>query len=421
MNILEQALLQEEKRQRENIELIASENYASEQVLRFQGSLFTNKYAEGYPGKRYYHGCENIDIIENTARDEAKKLFSTDYHVNVQPHSGSSANMAVYFHLAQVYKGEKLRVLWMNLDGGWHLTHWAFPSFSGEKFSFFESVGYGVNDEGYLDYQAIRELAREHKPHLIIAGASAYSRIIDFQEFRSIADEVGAHLLVDMAHIAGLVATGFHPSPFGIADFVTSTTHKTLAGPRSGIIFTKNEKEWKKIDSVVFPGLQGGPLEHIIAAKAQCFIEAQTPYFKEYIGKVVQYAKIFEEEFRWYIDIVTWGTDNHLLLLDFRPLGLTGAQVADALEEVNITVNKNSVPGDTNPVHPSGIRIWSPAITRREIDDDGIRTIAENIKRVVEILRDKDTDSHIKEALIETIRQENISLVKNLPIFPNIY
>ena len=362
---IQEILLKEQERQKNNIELIASENYVSDSVMALQGSIFTNKYAEGYPGKRYYGGCENIDAIEQLAIDYACKLFGAKY-ANVQPHCGSSANMAVYRALLQ--PGDV--VLGMDLSAGGHLTHGHALSFSGQDYTIY---GYGVGENGYIDYNQVREIALKVKPKMIIAGASAYPRIIDFAEFRKIADEVGAYLMVDMAHIAGLVATGLHPNPVPLADVVTSTTHKTLRGPRGGLILTNSEEIIKKINKAVFPGIQGGPLEHIIAAKAQCFYEALQPEFKEYQIQVLKNIKALAETLQTKgIPIISGGTDNHLILADvYNSLGITGKDAETLLDLVHITVNKNTIPNETlSPMKASGLRLGSPAMTTRGLKEE---------------------------------------------------
>ena len=362
---IQEILLKEQERQKNNIELIASENYASDSVMALQGSIFTNKYAEGYPGKRYYGGCENIDAIEQLAIDYACKLFGAKY-ANVQPHCGSSANMAVYRALLQ--PGDV--VLGMDLSAGGHLTHGHALSFSGQDYIIY---GYGVGENGYIDYNQVREIALKVKPKMIIAGASAYPRIIDFAEFRKIANEVGAYLMVDMAHIAGLVATGLHPNPVPLADVVTSTTHKTLRGPRGGLILTNNEEIIKKINKAVFPGIQGGPLEHIIAAKAQCFYEALQSEFKEYQIQVLKNIKALAETLQTKgIPVISGGTDNHLILADvYNSLGITGKDAETLLDLVHITVNKNTIPNETlSPMKASGLRLGSPAMTTRGLKEE---------------------------------------------------
>ena len=355
------AITAEEHRQEEHIELIASENYTSPRVMQAQGSALTNKYAEGYPGKRYYGGCEHVDVVEQLAIDRAKALFKADY-ANVQPHAGSQANTAVYAALVQ--PGDT--VLGMSLAHGGHLTHGAKPNFSGKIYN---AVQYGLNPEtGEIDYDEVDRLAREHKPKMIVAGFSAYSRVVDWQRFRDIADEVGAYLLVDMAHIAGLVAAGVYPSPVGIADVTTTTTHKTLRGPRSGLILAKaNPEIEKKLNSAVFPGNQGGPLMHVIAAKAVAFKEAMEPEFVEYQKQVIKNAQAMAKVFmdRGY-DVVSKGTDDHLFLVSFIEAGLTGKDVDAWLGSANITVNMNAVPNDPqSPFITSGIRVGTPAVTTR--------------------------------------------------------
>lgn len=362
---IQEILSKEQERQKNNIELIASENYASDAVMALQGSIFTNKYAEGYPGKRYYGGCENIDAIEQLAIDYVCKLFGAKY-ANVQPHCGSSANMAVYRALLQ--PGDV--VLGMDLSAGGHLTHGHALSFSGQDYIIH---GYGVDKNGYIDYDQVREMALKVKPKMIIAGASAYPRTIDFVEFRKIANEVGAYLMVDMAHIAGLIATGLHPNPVPLADVVTSTTHKTLRGPRGGLILTNSEEIIKKINKAVFPGIQGGPLEHIIAAKAQCFYEALQPEFKEYQIQVLKNIKALAETLQTKgIPVISGGTDNHLILADvYNSLGITGKDAETLLDLVHITVNKNTIPNETlSPMKASGLRLGSPAMTTRGLKEE---------------------------------------------------
>ena len=362
---IKEALEKEEIRQQNNIELIASENYASKDVMALQGSIFTNKYAEGYSGKRYYGGCVNVDTVEDLAIEYVTKLFNCKY-ANVQPHSGSSANMAVYKALLNV--GDK--VMGMNLSHGGHLTHGHPINFSGLEY---EIISYDVDPKTEeIDYDKLEELALENKPKMIIAGASAYSRIIDFKRFREIADKVGAYLMVDMAHIAGLVATGLHPSPIPYADVVTSTTHKTLRGPRGGIILTNNEEIIKKINKIIFPGIQGGPLMHVIAAKAQCFYEALQPSFKTYQEQVLKNIKALSNVLSNNgLRIVSGGTDNHLILVDVTSLNMTGKEAESLLDEVNITVNKNTIPFDKeSPFKTSGIRLGSPAMTTRGLKEE---------------------------------------------------
>lgn len=401
--ILEDALKKEAQRQEQNIELIASENYVSEDILKLQGSILTNKYAEGYPGKRYYGGCENIDIFETKAIEYLCKLFDCKY-ANVQPHSGSSANMAVYRTLLK--PGDV--VLGMDLSAGGHLTHGHPLSFSGQDYVIFS---YGVNKDGYIDYDELREIALKVKPQMIIAGASAYSREIDFKKFREIADEVGAYLMVDMAHIAGLVATGLHMSPIPYADVVTSTTHKTLRGPRGGIILTNNEEIAKKLNKTVFPGIQGGPLEHVIAAKAQCFYEALQPSFKEYQIQVLKNIKALAQELQSKgMTIVSGGTDNHLILLDvYNSLGITGKEAETLLDKVHITVNKNTIPNETlSPMKASGIRIGSPAMTTRGLKEEDFIEIADII---YDTLVGRDSEQTLEES-----KEKVLKLTKKFPL-----
>jgi glycine hydroxymethyltransferase len=385
---------QERQRQEDHIELIASENYASPRVLEAQGSLLTNKYAEGYPEKRYYGGCEYVDIVEQLAIDRAKELFGADY-ANVQPHSGSQANMAVFMSLIQ--PGDT--ILGLSLADGGHLTHGAKPNFSGKIYN---AVQYGLNSEtGEIDYAQVEALALEHKPKLIIAGFSAYSRIWDWQRFREIADKVGAYLVVDMAHVAGLVAAGLYPNPVPFADVVTSTTHKSLRGPRGGLILCKSNPELeKKINSNIFPGIQGGPLMHVIAAKAVAFKEALMPEFKTYQQQVIKNAQAMAEVFiKRGFDVVSGGTDNHLMLVSLVAKGITGKAADAALGKAHITVNKNAVPNDPqSPFVTSGIRVGTPAPTSRGFKEDQVREIAhwmcdvmENIddEKVIAATRDK--------------------------------
>ena len=371
------------EREQEGIELIASENFASKAVMEAMGSYLTNKYAEGYPAKRYYGGCQVVDEVEELARERAKKLFGAE-HANVQPHSGSQANMAVYFTILQ--PGDT--VLGMDLSHGGHLTHGSTVNFSGRLYNF---VSYGVNKETeMIDYEQIRRLALEYKPKLIVAGASAYSRIIDFKKLKDICDEVGAYFMVDMAHIAGLVATGAHPSPVPYADFVTSTTHKTLRGPRGGLILCK-EKYAKALDKNIFPGIQGGPLMHTIAAKAVCFKEALQPEFKEYINKVVKNCKVLAEELVKYdFKLVSNGSDNHLILVDLNNKDITGKDAEKLLDSIGITVNKNTVPNETkSPFVTSGIRIGTAAVTTRGFDEEDMKEVAALINDAIE---NKDED-----------------------------
>ena len=374
-NLIEKEL----KRQQDGIELIASENFASKAVMEAMGSYLTNKYAEGYPNKRYYGGCHIVDEIEDIARERAKELFQAE-HANVQPHSGSQANMAVYFSILE--PGDT--VLGMDLSHGGHLTHGSPVNFSGKLFNF---VSYGVDkDTEIIDYEVVRELALKHKPKLIVAGASAYSRIIDFKKFREICDEVSAYFMVDMAHIAGLVAAGLHPSPVPYADFVTSTTHKTLRGPRGGLILCK-EKYAKQLDKNIFPGIQGGPLEHIIAAKAVCFKEALDDSFKVYIKNVIDNCSVLGEELKNYgFKIVSGGTDNHLILVDLTNKDVTGKDAEILLDSIGITVNKNTVPNETkSPFVTSGIRIGTAAVTTRGFNVEDMKEIASIINDAIAV------------------------------------
>lgn len=371
------------EREQDGIELIASENFASEAVMEAMGSYLTNKYAEGYPSKRYYGGCQVVDEVEELAIERAKKIFGAE-HANVQPHSGSQANMAVYFTILQ--PGDT--VLGMNLSHGGHLTHGSAVNFSGRLYNF---VSYGVNKETErIDYEEVRRLALEYKPKLIVAGASAYSRIIDFKKLKEICDEVAAYFMVDMAHIAGLVATGAHPSPVPYADFVTSTTHKTLRGPRGGLILCK-EKYAKALDKNIFPGIQGGPLMHTIAAKAVCFKEALQPEFKEYIDRVVKNCKVLAEELVKYdFKLVSNGSDNHLILIDLNNKDITGKDAEKRLDSIGITVNKNTVPNETkSPFVTSGIRIGTAAVTTRGFDEEDMKEVAALINDAIE---NKDED-----------------------------
>lgn len=398
------AMRQELGRQRDNIELIASENFVSQAVMEAQGSVLTNKYAEGYPGRRYYGGCEYVDLAENLARDRAKEIFGAE-HANVQPHSGAQANMAVYFTILE--QGDT--VLGMNLSHGGHLTHGSPVNFSGVQYNFVE---YGVDQETeMIDYDVVAKLAEEHKPKLIVAGASAYPRVIDFKRFREIADSVGAYLMVDMAHIAGLVAAGQHPNPVEHAHFVTTTTHKTLRGPRGGMILCKEEHA-KAIDKAIFPGIQGGPLMHVIAAKAVAFGEALAPEFKDYIGQVATNAKVLGEELtNRGLRIVSGGTDNHLLLVDLQPLGITGKLAEHALDEAGITVNKNTIPFDpASPFVTSGIRIGTAAMTSRGFKEAEMKEIAELIELVL---------NHPEEAdVLAQARERVVALTGRFPLYP---
>ncbi|KZZ83834.1 MULTISPECIES: serine hydroxymethyltransferase [Bacillaceae] len=384
-----EAMQQELKRQQTKIELIASENFVSEAVMEAQGSVLTNKYAEGYPGKRYYGGCEYVDIVEDIARDRAKEIFGAE-HANVQPHSGAQANMAVYFTILE--HGDT--VLGMNLSHGGHLTHGSPVNFSGVQYNFVE---YGVDKETHrINYEDVRQKAIEHKPKLIVAGASAYPREIDFQKFREIADEVGAYFMVDMAHIAGLVAVGLHSNPVPYADFVTTTTHKTLRGPRGGMILCKEEFA-KKIDKSIFPGIQGGPLMHVIAAKAVAFGEALQPEFKEYGEKIIENAKRLGESLvKEGINLVSGGTDNHLVLLDVRSLNLTGKVAEKILDEIGITTNKNTIPFDPeSPFVTSGIRIGTAAVTTRGF---GLEAMDEIAAIIALALKNSEDEEKQKEA-----------------------
>lgn len=384
------AIAKEEQRQENNLELIASENFVSEAVMAAQGSILTNKYAEGYPGHRYYGGCEFVDIVENLAIDRAKELFGAKF-VNVQPHSGSQANTAAYLALVEPDD----TILGMDLSAGGHLTHGSPVNFSGKTYHF---VAYGVDPTTeVIDYNVVRILARKHQPKLIVAGASAYGRTIDFAKFREIADEVGAKLMVDMAHIAGLVATGMHPSPIPYADITTTTTHKTLRGPRGGMILTNDEALAKKINSAVFPGIQGGPLEHVIAGKAAAFKEALMPEFKEYSEQIIANAKAMTKVFNQAIGtrVVSGATENHLVLIDVRGLELNGKEAESILDSVNITVNKNSIPFETlSPFKTSGIRIGTPAITTRGFKEADATRVAE---LVVKALQAKENETQLDE------------------------
>ena len=403
--VLRDALRKETKRQEENIELIASENYVSKDILKLQGSILTNKYAEGYPGKRYYGGCQYIDIFEKKAIEYVCQLFDCKF-ANVQPHSGSSANMAVY--RALINHGDK--VMGMNLSHGGHLTHGHPINFSGLDY---EIVSYNVSeDTGMIDYDELERIALEEKPKMIIAGCSAYSRIIDFKRFREIADKVGAYLMVDMAHIAGLVAAGLHPSPFPYADVVTSTTHKTLRGPRGGIILTNSEELIKKINKVVFPGIQGGPLMHVIAAKAQCFYEALQPEFKDYQKQIIKNMKAMSDTLKESgVKIVSDGTDNHLILVDVKTsFGLTGKVVEKVLDEIHITCNKNTIPFDTeSPFITSGIRIGSAAMTTRGLKEKEFKLIAEIIYKSLSNVDNKEIQDECMEKVLD--------LTKKFPIY----
>ena len=372
------AIEAEGERQNSHIELIASENWVSKAVMAAMGSILTNKYAEGYPGRRYYGGCQCVDVVEDLARDRAKKLFGCDY-ANVQPHSGAQANLAVFF--AMLKPGDK--ILGMNLDHGGHLTHGSPVNISG---SYFETSFYGVNDQGVIDYDMVREIAKREKPKLIIAGASAYARIIDFKKFREIADEVGAYLMVDMAHIAGLVAAGLHPSPIPYADVVTTTTHKTLRGPRGGMILANQESAEKfNFNKAVFPGIQGGPLEHVIAGKAVCFQEALQPEFKAYQTQIVANAQALAKGLTERgVKLVSGGTDNHLMLVDLSEEDVTGKELETRLDEAHITCNKNTIPNDPrSPRVTSGVRLGTPAVTTRGMKEADMDVIAGAIAMVI--------------------------------------
>ena len=403
--ILKEALIKETERQEHNIELIASENYVSKDILKLQGSILTNKYAEGYPGHRYYGGCENIDVFEEKAIEYVTKLFNCKY-ANVQPHSGSSANMAVY--RALLNQGDK--VMGMDLSNGGHLTHGHKASFSGHDY---EIVSYKLNSETEsLDYEEIERLAIKEKPKMIIAGASAYSLKIDFKRFREIADKVGAYLMVDMAHIAGLVAAGLHQNPCDYADVVTSTTHKTLRGPRGGLILTNNEEIAKKINKEVFPGIQGGPLMHVIAAKAECFYEALQPEFKSYQQQVLKNAKAMAERFKEQgVRVISKTTENHLLLIDVKSsFSITGKEAEETLDKINITCNKNTIPNDTeSPSKASGLRIGTPAMTTRGLKENDFVLIA-NI--IVEVLKNRNDEKKLLE-----LKKQVLELTDKYPIY----
>lgn len=397
-----EAIELEHKRQSNNLELIASENIVSETSMLAMGTVLTNKYAEGYPGKRYYGGCEDVDIVEKIAIERAKELFHCDY-VNVQPHSGAQANMAVFF--AMLEPGDT--VMGMNLDHGGHLTHGSPVNMSGK---WFHIVPYGVNDEGLIDYDELRRIALEAKPKLIIAGASAYARTIDFKKFREVADEAGAYLMVDMAHIAGLVATGLHPSPIPYADVVTTTTHKTLRGPRGGMILANQEAADKfNFNKAIFPGIQGGPLMHVIAGKAVCFGEALKPEFKAYQEQVVKNAKALSQALiDQGFDILTGGTDNHLMLVDLRKMDLSGKELQNRCDNAHITLNKNTVPNDPrSPFVTSGVRIGTPAVTSRGMVEADMKKIAELIYLIA-------TDYDNK---LEYVREEVTKICEQYPIY----
>ena len=397
------AITAEMERQNSHIELIASENWVSPAVMEAMGSILTNKYAEGYPGKRYYGGCECVDIVENLAIERAKELFGCEY-VNVQPHSGAQANMAVQF--AMLTPGDT--VMGMNLDHGGHLTHGSPVNFSGK---YFNIVPYGVNDEGVIDYDRVMEIAMECKPKLIIAGASAYARVIDFKKFREIADACGAYLMVDMAHIAGLVAAGLHPSPVPYADVVTTTTHKTLRGPRGGLILCRDAEFGKQFNKAIFPGIQGGPLMHVVAAKAVAFKEALSDEFKVYQQQVLDNAKALADELvKKGFRIVSGGTDNHLMLVDLRSKNITGKEAQFLLDEIGITANRNTIPFEPlSPFVTSGIRLGTPALTTRGLKEEDIREVADIIADVIENREDS--------AVIEAAKAKVQAICKKFPLY----
>ena len=396
------AIRAEYDRQQQNIELIASENIVSSAVLAAAGTVLTNKYAEGYPGKRYYGGCQCVDMVENIAIERAKELFGAGY-ANVQPHSGAQANYAVYQALCQL--GDT--VMGMSLDNGGHLTHGSPVNFSGKNYNM---VAYGVDDKGYIDYDQVRDLAKKHRPKMILAGASAYPRVIDFKAFADIAHEVGAYFFVDMAHIAGLVAAGVHPSPVPYADVVSTTTHKTLRGPRGGMLLTNNPDIAKKLNSAIFPGSQGGPLEHIIAAKAVALGEALKPAFKEYQTQIVKNAQVLAKSImEGGLDLVSGGTDNHLMLVDLRPAHLTGKEMEHRLDEVYITVNKNAIPNDPEkPFVTSGIRVGTPAVTTRGFKEAEMEIVG---KLICAVARDDFADN------IESLRAQVKELTGRFPLY----
>jgi len=399
------AIESEAKRQEENIELIASENFVSKAVMAAQGSIVTNKYAEGYPAKRYYGGCEHVDVIETLAIERVKELFGAGF-ANVQPHSGSQANTAAY--LALVNPGDT--ILGMDLAAGGHLTHGSPVNFSGKTYNF---VPYTVDAKTEaIDYNSLRQVALEVKPKLLVAGASAYSQVIDFKKFREIADEVGAFLMVDMAHIAGLVAAGLHPNPMPYADIVTSTTHKTLRGPRGGLILTNNEDLAKKINSAIFPGIQGGPLEHVIAGKAVAFLEALSPEFKTYQAQVIKNAQALVEVFKTEpkLRVISGGTENHLLMLEVTELGMNGKEAEHILDSVNITVNKNSIPYEKlSPFKTSGIRIGTPAMTTRGFKEEEMKQVAGFIIKAL--------TNHENQAILDEVKAEVLALTKQFPLY----
>jgi len=404
-NEIAELINRELDRQRTTIELIASENFASEAVMAACGTVATNKYAEGKPGKRFYNGCEVIDEIETLAQERLKKLFGVE-HANVQPHSGAQANMAVFLYALK--SGDK--ILGMDLSNGGHLTHGSPANFSG---MYFDVAAYGVNSEGYIDYEDVEKKALEHRPKMIICGASAYARTIDFKRFREIADMVGAYLMADIAHIAGLVATGHHPSPVGYADFITTTTHKTLRGPRGGVVMCSAEHA-AGIDKAVFPGIQGGPLEHIIAAKAVAFKEALQPGFKEYSAQIIKNAQTLAKSLTDNgIDLVSGGTDNHLMIIDLRKLDKTGKEVGDMLEKVNITANKNTVPNDPkSPFVTSGVRLGTPAVTTRGFKEDDMKVVGEII---AEAIKNMDNEQKLAE-----LKQKSLDLCAKYQLYPGI-
>jgi len=413
---LYQAIRNEETRQEEHIELIASENYASPRVMEAQGSVLTNKYAEGYPGKRYYGGCEYVDVAETLAVERLKKIYNAGY-ANVQPHSGTSANVAVYMALLQ--PGDT--ILGMSLAHGGHLTHGAKVNFSGKVFN---SYQYGINTEtGEIDFEEVRRLAHEHKPKMIVAGFSAYSKKIDWNDFRVIADEVGAYLLVDMAHVSGLIAAGLYPSPVGIADVVTSTTHKTLRGPRGGFILANDDEAInKRLNSLVFPGTQGGPLMHIIAAKAVAFYEAMQDDFKSYQEQVLKNAKIMADLMikRGY-KIVSGGTENHLFLVDLIDKDITGKDAEAALGQANITVNKNTVPNEPrSPFVTSGLRLGTPACTTRGFKEKEMELITNGICDILDVMHDSSDDKDKLEAVIQSVKIDMLELCSRFPVYKNL-
>ena len=399
----------EEERQRNVVELIASENYVSRNILKAVGSVLTNKYSEGYPNKRYYGGCEVVDEIEQFAIDNACKLFNCKY-ANVQPHSGSQANMAAYMTLVEL--GDT--ILAMDLSHGGHLTHGSGANFSGKLYNF---VSYGVNENGYIDYDVVGKLALEHKPKLIVAGASAYARKIDFKRFKEIADKVGAYFMVDIAHIAGLVVTGYHESPLPYADIVTTTTHKTLRGPRGGMILTNNDELIKKINNRIFPGIQGGPLQHVIAGKAICFKEAQTEEFKTYIKNVVENTQYFAEELKNHgFKLVSDGTDNHLILIDLTNRNITGKEAQEILDSVNISTNKNTIPNETrSPFVTSGLRIGTAAITTRGFGKDEIKLIVE----IMDLILRREVIDENNELFLSIVKEHVQNIFSKYPV-PNL-